>query len=64
MPEMVNFASFDNPEACGQTLSQNILISIGQILVENAKIMKFKSDILSDFQTLWWKFKLFENLKI
>ena len=28
-------------------------VLIGQKLVENAKIQKFKCDILSDFQTLW-----------
>ena len=28
-------------------------VLIGQKLVENAKIEKFKCDILGDFQTLW-----------
>ena len=28
-------------------------VLIGQKLVENAKIQKFKCDILRDFQTLW-----------
>ena len=30
-----------------------IALLIGQNLVENAKIQKFKCDILGDFQTLW-----------
>ena len=29
------------------------LVLIGQKLVENAKIQKFKCDILSNFQTMW-----------
>ena len=42
-------ASFWKPEACGQT-DRSVLI--GQKLVENAKIRKFKCDILSNFQTM------------
>ena len=42
--------SFWKPEACGQT-DRSILIV--QKLVENAKMPKFKCDILGNFQTLW-----------
>ena len=47
------FASFWKPEACGQTVLPDRSLLIGQKLVENAKIQKFKCDILSNFQTLW-----------
>ena len=43
---------FGKPEACGQTELLDRSILIGQKLVENAKIEKFKCDILGDFQTL------------
>ena len=46
-------ASFWKPEACGQTVLPDRSVLIGQKLVENAKIEKFKCDILGDFQTLW-----------
>ena len=46
-------ASFWKPEACGQTVLPDRSVLIGQKLVENAKIQKFKCDILDDFQTLW-----------
>ena len=45
-------ASFWKHEACGQTVLPDRSILIGQKLVENAKIPKFKWDILSNFQTL------------
>ena len=41
------FASFWKPEACGQTVLPDRSVLIGQKLVENAKIGKFKCDILS-----------------
>ena len=44
---------FWKSEACGQTVLPNRSVLIGQNLVENAKIEKFKCDILGDFQTLW-----------
>ena len=47
-------ASFQKPKACGQTLLPDRSVLIGQKLVENAKIQKFKCDILSDFQTCAW----------
>ena len=53
MPKIVNFGSFWNPEACGQTLLPDMSISIRQKLIKNAKFQKHKCDILSDFQTLW-----------
>ena len=50
---MVNFCNFWKPEAYGQTVLPDRSILIGQKLVENAIIEKFKCDILGDFQTLW-----------
>ena len=44
---------FWKPEACSQTMLPDRSILIGQKLVENAKIQKFKCDILSNFQTMW-----------
>ena len=52
MTKMVNFGYFWKPEACGQTVLPDRSVLIGQKLVENAKIQKFKCDILDDFQTL------------
>ena len=46
-------ASFWKPEACGQTVLPDRSVFIGQKLVENGKIQKFKCDILSNFQTMW-----------
>ena len=46
-------ASFWKPEACGQTVLPDRSVLIGQKMVENAKIQKFKCDILGDFQTMW-----------
>ena len=46
------FASFWKPEACGQTVLPDKSVLIGQKFVENAKIKKFKCDILSNFQTM------------
>ena len=43
---------FEKPEACGQTVLPDRSVLIGQKLVENAKIIKFKWDFLSDFQTM------------
>ena len=43
---------FDKPEACGQTVLPDRAVLIGQKLVKNAKIQKFKCDILSNFQTM------------
>ena len=45
-------ASFWKPEACSQTVLRDRSVLMGQKLVENAKIQKFKCDILGDFQTL------------
>ena len=48
---------FWKPEDCSQTVLPDRSILIGQKLVENAKIQKFKFDILSNFHTMWngWK---------
>ena len=51
MPKSI-LASFWKPEACGQTVLPDRSILKGQKLVENAKIQKFKCDILSNFQTM------------
>ena len=45
-------ASFWKPEACGQTVLPDRSVLIGQKLVKNAKLQKFKCDILGDFQTM------------
>ena len=45
-------ASFWKPEACGQTVLPDRSVLIGQSLVENAKMEKFKWDILGDFQAI------------
>ena len=42
-----------NGHAWGKTELPDRSIFFGQKLVENAKISKFKCDILSNFQTLW-----------
>ena len=39
-------------QACSQTVLPERSILIGQKLVKNAKIEKFKCDILGDFQIL------------
>ena len=49
---MLNLASFWKREACSQTVLPDMSVLIGQKLVENAKIQKFKCDILSNFQTM------------
>ena len=48
---MVNLESFWKPEACGQTVLPDMLVLIGQNLVENAKLKK-KSNA-----TFWMIFK-------
>ena len=49
---MLNLVSFRKPEFSGQTVLPDRSILMGQKLVENAKIQKFKCDILSNFQTM------------
>ena len=44
--------SFWKPKACGQTELPDRSVLLGQKLVENAKMPKFKCDFLGDFQTL------------
>ena len=60
MPKMLNLASFWKHGACGQIVLPDRLVLIGQKLVENAKIQKFKCNILRYFQTMpsnvWWYF--------
>ena len=53
MPKMVQFgdlASFWQPKACSQTELPDRSGLIGQKLLENAKIQKFKCDILVIFK--------------
>ena len=45
--------SFWKSEACGQTVLPDRSVLIGQKMVENAKIKKFKWDILGDYQTMF-----------
>ena len=52
MAKIVNLASFWKTEACAHTELPDGSVLIGQKLAENAKIQKFKCDILGDFQTL------------
>ena len=52
-------ASFWKPEACGQTVLPDMSVLIGQKLMENDKIQKFKCDILSNFQTMCTDFQRF-----
>ena len=47
-----------------QTLFPDRSLLIGQKLMENAKIQKFKYDILSNFQTLWAKSKLLKGIQL
>ena len=50
---MVHFGEFlKKTEACGQTVLPDRSILIGQKLMENAKIQKFKCDISSNFETM------------
>ena len=51
---MVNLVSFWKPEACSQTVLPDMLISIEQLLVENAKIKN--SNV-----TFWVIFKRFDE---
>ena len=46
------FGEFLKSEVGGQTVLPDMSILIGQNLVENAWIKKFKGDILSNFQTV------------
>ena len=55
---MDHFGEFLKPLTCGQTVLPDRSVSIGQKLVENAKIKKFKCDILSNFQTMRTFFSL------
>ena len=51
MPKMVKV--FWKPEAGGLVVLPDRSILIGQELVKNAIIEKFKWDIFGDFQTMW-----------
>ena len=43
---------FWKTEACSQTVLPDMSVLRGQKLVKNAKVQKFKCDILSYFQTM------------
>ena len=47
-----NLAIFWKIKVCGQTVLPDRSMSIGQKMVENVKVKKFKCDILGDFQTM------------
>ena len=53
IPKRVNLASFWKTKAWCETVLPDMSILMGQKLVENANVKKFKLDILDDFQTLW-----------
>ena len=61
MPKMLNLAIFWKPKACGQTELPERSVLIGQKLVENGQIQKFKCDILGYFQTLYSSGNLVEQ---
>ena len=51
---MVHFSKFlENLKLWGQTVLPDRSILIGQKLVENVKIVKFKWDHLSNFEKIW-----------
>ena len=52
MPKIVHFDEFL------KTVLPDRSVLIGQKLVENAKIQKFKCDILSNFETFWGIFRV------
>ena len=52
MPKWSILASFWKPEAGGQTMLPDRSLLIGQPLMKNAKTIKFKCDIISNFQIL------------
>ena len=57
-------ASFLKLEACGQTLSPGRSVLIVKKSVENAKIQKFKCNILSNFQTICQILEFNVNLNV
>ena len=46
-------ANFCEPEVCGQTVLPDKPLLIGQKLMKNAKVEKFKCGIFSNFQTMY-----------
>ena len=54
---MVQYASFWKPKACGQTELPDRSVLIGQKLVENAKIQKFKGQKSSNCIEMYQKLK-------
>ena len=61
---MDDLASLWKPEACGQTVLPDRSFLIGQKVLENTKIQKFKYDILDDFQTLCFRTEYQSFVKI
>ena len=49
MPKMV---ILEKPKACGQTMLPDRSVLMRQKLVENARMEKFKCNILSNFRTM------------
>ena len=61
IPQLVHFGEFLKTWSLrSNSVTRQVLI--GQKLVENAKIQKFKCDILSNFQTMWKRKRLGEIL--
>ena len=54
MLKILNFGEFlKKTKACGHKVLPDRSLLIGQKLVENAKILKFKREILRYFQTMY-----------
>ena len=53
MPKRSILASFWEPKACCHIVFPDRSVLIGQKLVGNAKIQKFKCEVLRNYQTMW-----------
>ena len=62
MPKMVHFGEFLKTWSLRSNSVPDRSVLIRKKLVENAKIQRFKCDILGDFQTLWKGSKIVENV--
>ena len=60
---MVNFGEFLKTWSLSSKSVARYVIFKGQKLVENAKIQKFKCDILGDFQTLCGRVRMNTKMK-
>ena len=66
MPKMVHFGEFLKTWSFRSNVLPDMSVLIGQKLVKNAKIQKFKCVILSNLQTMWkwWEMSLFPIKKL